>query len=1021
VCAVNAANRLSTGGEVATAYAGLLEGLWDGRHVAIAPVEFHTTLARHQPRFATHEQQDNQEFLVALLDHLHEDCNQGAAVLDAASPPPTSMYRMASMSDAGGGDAPAATPPAHSGGGGKGTAGGETVAAASAAGDGGAGVAASGVATGKATAGPEEADEDGLARAAWRTHLQRNRSIIADKFQGQQLCRTVCPTPGCGYVARTFEPVMYLSLPLPAVQHTWRVHVVASIALQDGVDRRHNRGVNHRTLHLASVPLLSRHTVVTASTGTVGEMRGALTASIVQWLLREGGLAVGRYRVGDVLVPTHPASHGGGGAAGAAVGASTPSAEPLPFEVVLSSVLDGAWMRPLADGEGLQGFRSSNIVCHLLPLAVPGEQWRMVPFLSRHRRWVCDSNPAYYRRPDSLDRTAVAAEPALAEELATCRLPDDAPHRFVHAVLDDSDCADLPEVNPDFFIATEVPARSVPFLMRVCGFHTLADVRDVATLWAAALWQHRHWGPSTPRSAAGVGVSAVFASPVPRRLWPLDPATPPKPPKLQPYAPQLLWTDCYGRLCAVCGRGAYTSAKPCAGCRLPAAAVVEENPAITVDTRPGGKLAEDAVVNAALATPSHELWGLPALAGNNWLPPALTLQWYWEDDFPNRSDWMEVKGVWDAYAAARAARQDALPAVRAALAARRGDGTPVNAAAAAAPVAWLPDPMAWVPRECVSWPVRGMTFRPPCVDVDFTTPTPSSTAAELASAATSVPSNGTHARPRAGTDGETEVTLAACLDLYSREVALSDGNLYDCPRCRCKVAARQSTTLVKPPEIMVIVLKRFVFLNEYGDTDKVNTLVDFPVYGLNMAPWVRRGFSSSAAAGTVAEPLYDLFAVCHHSGTLTGGHYTASARSPLSGRWFAFNDTYVRPLSAAAVEEDASAGAGAGHTQSPAPASSHTVGVGPVGSAATSLIGGQAAPPATRRTVEEIVAALDNAGSGWRSGLLVNGDGVLSPGAGGAGGAGDDLGAEALRRYLVTPSAYVLMYRRRPTGAGKGV
>jgi len=41
------------------------------------------------------------------------------------------------------------------------------------------------------------------------------------------------------------------------------------------------------------------------------------------------------------------------------------------------------------------------------------------------------------------------------------------------------------------------------------------------------------------------------------------------------------------------------------------------------------------------------------------------------------------------------------------------------------------------------------------------------------------------------------------------------------------------------------------------------------------------------AAGSVA---YDLYAVSNHSGTPSGGHYTAAAKNPYTGQWHYFND-----------------------------------------------------------------------------------------------------------------------------------
>ncbi|CAI5992097.1 unnamed protein product [Closterium sp. NIES-64] len=65
----------------------------------------------------------------------------------------------------------------------------------------------------------EAKDADGrpdeeVARENWENHKARNDSIIVDKFQGQYKSTLVCPQ--CKKVSVTFDPFMYLSLPLPS-------------------------------------------------------------------------------------------------------------------------------------------------------------------------------------------------------------------------------------------------------------------------------------------------------------------------------------------------------------------------------------------------------------------------------------------------------------------------------------------------------------------------------------------------------------------------------------------------------------------------------------------------------------------------------------------------------------------------------------------------------------------------------------------------------------------------------------
>ncbi|KZT63497.1 cysteine proteinase [Daedalea quercina L-15889] len=59
----------------------------------------------------------------------------------------------------------------------------------------------------------------GLANESWQGYMKRNDSVIVDLFQGQYQSTLVCPE--CSKVSITFDPFMYLTLPLP-IQKKWR-------------------------------------------------------------------------------------------------------------------------------------------------------------------------------------------------------------------------------------------------------------------------------------------------------------------------------------------------------------------------------------------------------------------------------------------------------------------------------------------------------------------------------------------------------------------------------------------------------------------------------------------------------------------------------------------------------------------------------------------------------------------------------------------------------------------------------
>ena len=74
--------------------------------------------------------------------------------------------------------------------------------------------------------GQDETDEQ-AAEVAWKLHLQREDSKVLDNFMGQVKSRVTCPTPRCGRVSTTFDPFMYLSVPIPgSLERTLQVTLV---------------------------------------------------------------------------------------------------------------------------------------------------------------------------------------------------------------------------------------------------------------------------------------------------------------------------------------------------------------------------------------------------------------------------------------------------------------------------------------------------------------------------------------------------------------------------------------------------------------------------------------------------------------------------------------------------------------------------------------------------------------------------------------------------------------------------
>ncbi|PHJ23093.1 ubiquitin-specific protease usp4 [Cystoisospora suis] len=84
----------------------------------------------------------------------------------------------------------------------------------------------------KIEGGPEKSDAE-VAELSWRRHREINDSIIVDLFQGQYRSRLQCPE--CGRVSVTFDPFMYLSLPVPP---EWKHQLMFTV----GLDPRRPQG-----------------------------------------------------------------------------------------------------------------------------------------------------------------------------------------------------------------------------------------------------------------------------------------------------------------------------------------------------------------------------------------------------------------------------------------------------------------------------------------------------------------------------------------------------------------------------------------------------------------------------------------------------------------------------------------------------------------------------------------------------------------------------------------------------------
>ncbi|CCM01085.1 uncharacterized protein FIBRA_03133 [Fibroporia radiculosa] len=150
--AINMINPMGTKGNLAQAFANILQDLQQSESQCLSPGAFRRSLCRHAPQFDGTEQHDSQEFLHFLLDGLHEDLNR---VLVRAQIDPT-PEREAEL---------------------------------------------------------ERLPTQIASEQEWQIWQRRNDSLVVDFFQGQLRNRLECLT--CHKTSTTYNTFMYLTLPVP--------------------------------------------------------------------------------------------------------------------------------------------------------------------------------------------------------------------------------------------------------------------------------------------------------------------------------------------------------------------------------------------------------------------------------------------------------------------------------------------------------------------------------------------------------------------------------------------------------------------------------------------------------------------------------------------------------------------------------------------------------------------------------------------------------------------------------------
>lgn len=152
-----------------------------------------------------------------------------------------------------------------------------------------------------------------------------------------------------------------------------------------------------------------------------------------------------------------------------------------------------------------------------------------------------------------------------------------------------------------------------------------------------------------------------------------------------------------------------------------------------------------------------------------------------------------------------------------------------------------------------------------------------------------------------------KIELEECLKLFLQEEVLSEQESWYCPNCQAFTQATKKFDVWNFPSILIIHLKRFQQLPFSLSRSKIQTLVNFPIYDLDLSEFelARKDFGKHKEHHVddhfdhpvpPQRSIYDLVAVSNHMGSLSGGHYTAFARNKINQQWYCFDDRACREI-----------------------------------------------------------------------------------------------------------------------------
>jgi ubiquitin C-terminal hydrolase len=136
-----------------------------------------------------------------------------------------------------------------------------------------------------------------------------------------------------------------------------------------------------------------------------------------------------------------------------------------------------------------------------------------------------------------------------------------------------------------------------------------------------------------------------------------------------------------------------------------------------------------------------------------------------------------------------------------------------------------------------------------------------------------------------GSRQNPSITVLDCVEKFCQMEQLEESEQWYCNKCKEHVCAWKQFHIYRSPPHLIIHLKRFQYSARTHRRQKINTHVDFPLVGLDLSNQVLHWTDQE-------KPIYDCYAVSNHYGGLGGGHYTAYALND-DGVWCHYDDSRI--------------------------------------------------------------------------------------------------------------------------------